>query len=62
MITYSRYLFGSTVSDVWPLSIAMLITILAVGYDLLLQMKENEIKPEPVVVEQTEAETEAVSG
>ena len=62
MITYSRYLFGSTVSDVWPLSIAMLITILAVGYDLFLQMKENEIKPEPVVIEQTEAETEAVSG
>ncbi|RKM54250.1 hypothetical protein D6853_13545 [Butyrivibrio sp. X503] len=62
MITYSRYLFGSTVTTVWPLSIAMLITIMVVGYDLFLQMKENEIKAESVVDEQTETETEAVSG
>ena len=39
MITYTRYLFGSTVLTLWPLSIAMLV----VGYDLYLQMREPEV-------------------
>jgi len=43
MITYSRYLFGSTVLTLWPLTIAMLVIIMAVGYDLYLQMKEPEV-------------------
>ena len=65
MITYSRYLFGSTVLTIWPLAIAMLITIMVVGYDLYLQMKENEIVAEvcpETDIKETETETEAVSG
>ena len=43
MITYTRYLFGSTVLTLWPLSIAMLAVIMIVGYDLYLQMREREV-------------------
>ena len=43
MITYTRYLFGSTVLTLWPLSIAMLVVIMIVGYDLYLQMREPEV-------------------
>ena len=43
MITYTRYLFGSTVLTLWPLSIAMLVVIIIVGYDLYLQMRETEV-------------------
>ena len=43
MITYTRYLFGSTVLTLWPLSIAMLVVIMVVGYDLYLQMREPEV-------------------
>ncbi len=43
MITYTRYLFGSTVLTLWPLSIAMLVVIIIVGYDLYLQMREPEV-------------------
>ena len=43
MITYTRYLFGSTVLTLWPLSIAMLAVIMIVGYDLYLQMREQEV-------------------
>ncbi len=42
MITYTRYLFGSTVTKLWPLTIAMLVIILVVGYDLYRQMKTTE--------------------
>ena len=42
MITYTRFLFGSTVTILWPLTIAMLVIILVVGYDLYLQMKIPE--------------------
>ena len=42
MITYTRYLFGATVSTIWPLSVAMLAIILAVGYDLYRQMQIPE--------------------
>ncbi len=43
MITYTRYLFGSTVTILWPLTIAMLVLILIMGYDLNEQMKEKVI-------------------
>ena len=62
MITYSRYLFGSTVLTLWPLSIAMLVTIMIVGYDLFLQMKNTEIITVTAPNESSETETEAVSG
>ena len=42
MITYTRYLFGSTVASLWPLSVAMLAIILIVGYDLYKQMQIPE--------------------
>ena len=38
MITYTRYLFGSTVTLLWPLTMAMLTIILLLGYDLYKQM------------------------
>lgn len=40
MVTYTRYLFGSTVSYLWPFSMAMLAIILIIGYDLHRQMEE----------------------
>ncbi|MCR5155832.1 MAG: hypothetical protein K6C96_04045 [Butyrivibrio sp.] len=42
MITYTRFLFGSTVTILWPLTVAMLVIMLAVGRDLYLQMKVPE--------------------
>lgn len=42
MITYTRYLFGSTVTMLWPLTVAMLVIILTVGYDLYQQMQIAE--------------------
>ena len=42
MITYSRFLFGSTVTYLWPLSVTMLAIILIVGYDLYLQMNGKD--------------------
>ncbi len=42
MITYTRFLFGSTVTVLWPLTVAMLVIILAVGRDLYLQMNIPE--------------------
>ncbi|MCR5670066.1 MAG: hypothetical protein K6G10_03600 [Butyrivibrio sp.] len=42
MITYTRFLFGSTVTIMWPLMIAMLTVILILGYDLYRQMKIPE--------------------
>lgn len=42
MITYTRYLFGSTVTYLWPLSVTMLTIILTVGYDLYKQMQIPE--------------------
>lgn len=44
MITYTRYLFGATVTKLWPLSVVMLIVILIIGYDLYMQMKIPEGK------------------
>lgn len=40
MVTYTRYLFGSTVSYLWPFSMIMLAIILIIGYDLHRQMEE----------------------
>ena len=41
MITYSRFLFGSTVTYLWPLSVTMLAIILILGYDLYRQMNDR---------------------
>lgn len=42
MITYTRYLFGATVTYLWPLTVTMLAIILTVGYDLYKQMQIPE--------------------
>ena len=42
MITYTRYLFGSTVTILWPLTVSMLVIILFLGYDLYQQMLPEE--------------------
>ena len=44
VITYSRFLYGSTVTALWPLSVCILIAILFIGYDLYCQMKIPEGK------------------
>ncbi len=41
-ITYSRFLYGSTVAVLWPLAFINLSILLAVGYDLYLQMRKVE--------------------
>jgi Gpi18-like mannosyltransferase len=42
LVTYTRYLFGSTIAYLYPLTGIMLVLILFVGYDLYQQMqKEN---------------------
>lgn len=43
VITYSRFLFGSTVTALWPLSFMNLAVILVIGYDLYMQMKKAEV-------------------
>ncbi len=43
VITYSRFLFGSTVTALWPLSFIGLAVILVIGYDLYMQMKKAEV-------------------
>ena len=42
MITYTRFLFGSTVLTLWPLTCVMLVIILIIGYDLYMQMNKPE--------------------
>ncbi|RKM59833.1 hypothetical protein D6855_08590 [Butyrivibrio sp. CB08] len=42
VITYSRFLYGSTVTVLWPLALINLAILLMVGYDLFLQMKRVE--------------------
>ena len=44
MITYTRYLFGSTVTVLWPLTVTMLVIILLLGYDLYMQMQDTGVK------------------
>ena len=44
MITYTRFLFGSTVTILWPLTVAMLVIILILGYDLYTSMNTMEGK------------------
>lgn len=43
VITYSRFLFGSTVTDLWPLAFINLAVIMTIGYDLYMQMKKSEV-------------------
>lgn len=49
MITYTRYLFGSTVTILWPLTVAMLVIIIILGYDLYTQMLPETVIPAPGV-------------
>ncbi len=44
VITYSRFLFGSEVENIWPLSLCIFATIAVLGYDLYLQMSDKEVK------------------
>ncbi len=44
VITYSRFLFGSTVTALWPLAFINLAVILTIGYDLYMQMKKAEVQ------------------
>ena len=44
VITYSRFLYGSTVTALWPLSFINLVIILIIGYDLYMQIKRAEEK------------------
>lgn len=41
VITYSRFLFGSTVKVLWPLTVAMFFILVVTGYDLNRQMDEK---------------------
>ncbi len=43
-ITYSRFLFGSTVTNLWPLTVGMFIIIMLLGYDLWQQMNVKEVR------------------
>ena len=43
-ITYSRFLFGTTVTNLWPLTVGMFIIIMLLGYDLFQQMKAKEVR------------------
>ena len=42
VITYVRFLFGSTVVSLWPVALINLLVLLLVGYDLLKQMKKGD--------------------
>ena len=41
LVTYTRYLFGSTIAYLYPLTGIMLILVLFVGYDLYQQMQKE---------------------
>ncbi|MCR5404756.1 MAG: hypothetical protein K6E91_13200 [Butyrivibrio sp.] len=43
IVTYSRFLFGSPVRDIWPLTIIMFVVIACVGHDLMAQMDKKEL-------------------
>ena len=43
LITYSKFLFGTTVEDMWFLALLNLVIILVTGYDLYTQMKKREV-------------------
>ena len=44
VITYSRFLFGSAVKELWPLAMMMFAVIMVLGYDLYLQMNNREVE------------------
>lgn len=43
IVTYARFLFGSTVEKLWPLTIAMFVILVVIGYDLNKQMNEKGV-------------------
>lgn len=44
LVTYSKFLFGTTVGELWPMTIGILAVIMVVGYDLYLQVNSGEGK------------------
>ena len=42
LVTYSKFLFGSTVGELWPLTIGLFAVIVVVGKDLYLQVNAQE--------------------
>ena len=42
LVTYSRFLFGSTVGELWPLTVGVFAIIMVVGYDLYQQVNAGE--------------------
>ncbi len=44
IMTYSRFLFGSTVTVLWPLTIGLFMVIMVLGYDLWLQINSKEVR------------------
>ncbi len=43
IVTYSRFLFGTTVNEMWLLSLMNLAVIMLIGYDLYSQMNTQEV-------------------
>ena len=43
IVTYSKFLFGTSVEDMWMMSLITLVIIMILGYDLYSQMKTQEV-------------------
>ena len=43
IVTYSRFLFGTVVNEMWIMSLINLAVILFIGFDLYTQMKAQEV-------------------
>ncbi|WP_022765755.1 hypothetical protein [Butyrivibrio sp. XPD2006] len=43
IVTYSKFLFGTAVNDMWLISLINLAVILFIGFDLYTQMKAQEV-------------------
>ena len=43
LVTYSRFLFGTTVEAMWFMALLNLGLILVVGFDLYSQMNKQEV-------------------
>ncbi len=41
LVTYSRFLFGSMVHDMWPLTVMLIFVLCYVGYDLYMQLDKT---------------------
>ncbi len=43
IVTYSKFLFGTTVEDMWLMALMNIAIVMLVGYDLYKQMKAREV-------------------